>query len=87
MNRKRHWLEKSNRLHTQTEGGTMSNQRMKQSLIASILTVLMTLPATAQQRRAAAPGGPAKPAAGTPDLQRLSQIIARIGATGGLGGV
>ena len=46
----------------------MSTQWMKQTLIASVLTVLMTLPALAQQRRAAAPapGGPAKPAAGLP---------------------
>ena len=46
----------------------MSTQWMKQTLIASVLTGLMTLPATAQQRRAAAPapGGPAKPAAGLP---------------------
>ena len=36
---------------------------MKHALIASILTVLMTLPATAQQRRLS---GPARPAAGTP---------------------
>ncbi len=59
----------------------MSVQWMKHALIASVLTVLMTLPATAQQRRrVAAPlsGGPAKPAAGTPDSQRLSQILARI---------
>ena len=40
----------------------MSTQWLKHALIASVLTVLMTLPATAQQRRAAAPapGGPAK---------------------------
>ncbi len=59
----------------------MSVQWMKHALIASVLTVLMTLPATAQQRRrVAAPlsGGPAKPAAGTPDSQRLSQILAKI---------
>ena len=42
----------------------MSTQWMKQTLIASVLTVLMTLPATAQQRRLS---GPAKPAAGTPE--------------------
>ena len=41
----------------------MSVQWMKHALIASVLTVLMTLPATAQQRRLS---GPAKPAAGTP---------------------
>ena len=41
----------------------MSTKWMKQALIASVLTVLMTLPATAQQRRLS---GPAKPAAGTP---------------------
>ena len=46
----------------------MSTQWMKQTLIASVLTGLMTLPALAQQRRTAAPapGGPAKPAAGLP---------------------
>ncbi len=46
----------------------MSTQWMKHALIASVLTSLITLPATAQQRRAAAPapGGPAKPTAGTP---------------------
>jgi|GEM_PF-5700472 hypothetical protein len=46
----------------------MSTQWMKHALIASVLAVLMTLPATAQRRRGAAPapGGPAKPAAGTP---------------------
>ena len=46
----------------------MSVQWMKHALIASVLTVLMTLPALAQQRRTAAPapGGPAKPAAGLP---------------------
>ena len=46
----------------------MSTQWMKQTLIAYVLTVLMTLPALAQQRRTAAPapGGPAKPAAGLP---------------------
>ena len=41
----------------------MSTQWMKHALIASVLTVLMTLPATAQQRRLS---GPAKPASGTP---------------------
>ena len=39
----------------------MSTQWMKQTLIASVLTVLMTLPALAQQRRTATP------AAGTPE--------------------
>ena len=33
----------------------MSTQWMKHALIASVLTVLMILPTTAQQRRAAAP--------------------------------
>ena len=42
----------------------MSTQWMKQTFIASLLTVLMTLPALAQQRRLS---GPAKPAAGTPE--------------------
>ena len=58
----------------------MSTQWMKHALIVSVLTVLMILPALAQQRRTAAPAprGPAKPAAGTPDSQRLSQILARI---------
>jgi len=41
----------------------MSTQWMKQTLIASVLTVLMTLPAAAWERR---PQGPAKPASGTP---------------------
>ena len=41
----------------------MSTQWMKHTLIASVLTVLMTLPAVAQQRRQS---GPAKPASGTP---------------------
>ena len=41
----------------------MSTQWIKQTLIASVLTVLMTLPATAQQRRLS---GPTKAAAGTP---------------------
>ena len=41
----------------------MSTQWMQHALIASVLTVLMTLPATAQQRRLS---GPAKPASGTP---------------------
>mgnify|MGYP003314832302 CR=1 FL=1 len=41
----------------------MSTRWMKHALIVSVLTVLMTLPATAQQRRLS---GPAKPAAGTP---------------------
>ena len=41
----------------------MSTQWMKHTLIASVLTVLMTLPAVAQQRRLS---GPAKPASVTP---------------------
>ena len=41
----------------------MSTQWMKQTLIASVLTVLMTLPATAQQRWQS---GPTKAVAGTP---------------------
>ena len=41
----------------------MPTQWMKHALIVSVLTVLMILPATAQQRRLS---GPAKPAAGTP---------------------
>ena len=56
----------------------MSTRWMKHALIVSVLTVLMILPATAQLRRTAVPRGPAKPAAGTPDSQRLSQILARI---------
>ena len=42
----------------------MSTQWMKQTLIASVLSVLMTLPATTQQRRLS---GPALPPSATPE--------------------
>tara|TARA_Y100000588_G_C14058090_1_gene840174 strand:- start:121 stop:795 length:675 start_codon:yes stop_codon:yes gene_type:complete len=45
---------------------------MKHVLIASVLTVLMTLPAVAQQRR---PQGPAKPPSGTPGKLEVPQKL------------
>jgi|GEM_PF-6180218 hypothetical protein len=73
-------MEKSNRLHTQTEGGTMSIHWMKHALIASILTVLMTLPATAQRRRPSGPA-PRQPANNTPAqaLQKAPLVKVRFG--------
>ena len=50
----------------------MSTQWMQHALIASVLTVLMTLPATAQQRRLS---GPAKPASGTPGKLEVPPIL------------
>ena len=50
----------------------MSGYWMKQTLIVSVLTVLITLPAAAQQRRSQ---GPAKPAGGIPGKLEVSQKL------------
>jgi hypothetical protein len=63
----------------------MSTRWMKHALIVSVLTVLMTLPAVAQQRRTAAPvlGRSAKPVAVTIRDNKYSIIKIGLGIDGG----